>query len=153
MNMTTSSATAVNGQYAFSCAGTLPGPDGQKTLTATATTPDGGTASATTTVTRTAMPATLTILNPTASPNPTTGPVTVSGTTNRSGTKIEVKNPDGSVLCTTTGSTTAVNGWYTFSCAGTVPGPEGQKTLTVKATGPNGNVVTAQVPVTVVSPT
>ena len=57
-----------------------------------------------------------------ASPNPTTGPVTVSGSTNRSGAKIEVKNADGTVLCSTTGATTAVGGLYSFSCAGTVSG-------------------------------
>ena len=79
--------------------------------------------------------------------------MTVSGKTNRAGAKIEVKNADGSVLRTTTGSTTAVNGLYAFTCSGTVSGADGSKNLTVKATGPNGNVVTATVPVTKTSGT
>ena len=151
---TTGATSAVSGLYTFSCAGTVSGADGAKTLTIKATGPNGNTVSTTVAVTKAAGNAgTLSISGATASPNPTTGPVTVSGSTNRSGAKIEVKNADGTVLCTTTGATTAVNGLYSFSCSGTIGGVLGPKTLTVKATGPNGNTVTVQVPVTLTSGT
>ena len=152
---TTGSTTAASGLYAFSCSGTVTGADGAKTLTIKATGPNGNTVSTTVPVTKAAgnNGGTLAISGAKASPNPTTGPVTVSGSTNRSGAKIEVKNADGTLLCSTTGSATAVNGLYSFSCSGTVSGAVGSKSLTVKATGPNGNVVTVQVPVTLTSGT
>jgi hypothetical protein len=150
----TGATSAVSGLYAFSCNGTVTGADGAKTLTIKATGPNGNTVSTTVSVTKAANNSgSLAISGAKASPNPTTGPVTVSGSTNRSGAKIEVKNADGTVLCSTTGATTAVGGLYSFSCAGTVSGAPGSKSLSVKATGPNGNVVTVQVPVTLTSGT
>jgi hypothetical protein len=152
---TTGATSAVSGLYAFSCSGTVTGADGAKSLTIKATGPNGNTVSTTVPVTKAAgnNGGSLAISGTTASPNPTTGPVTIAGKTNRAGAKIEVKNADGTLLCSTTGSSTAVNGLYSFSCSGTVTGATGSKSLTVKATGPNGNVVTVQVPVTLTSGT
>lgn len=144
---TTGSSTLAAGAYAFSCAGTVPAPDGAKTLTVNATAADGSVATRPVSVTRTSA-APFAIVSAVASPNPTSGPVTVSGTTNRPGASIVVLNPGGSTLCTTTGSSSLVAGAYAFSCAGTVPAPDGAKMLTVNGTAADGSVATRPVSVT-----
>lgn len=140
---TTGSATGANGRFGFSCSGALTGAPGVQHLTIRATGANGGTASAAVDVTlRPApTPSTLRIVTITASSSPTTGPITISGTTNRPGVKVQVKNQDGSVLCQSVGSTSATNGTFTFTCHGVVSGKPGAKTLTVRVTGPNGNTV------------
>jgi hypothetical protein len=140
---TTGSASGANGRFGFACSGALTGAPGVQHLTIRATDANGNSASAALDVTLRPAPmsSTLRIVTITASSSPTTGPITISGTTNRPGVKVQVKNQDGTVLCESVGSTSATNGTFMFTCAGVVSGKPGAKTLAVRVTGPNGNTV------------
>lgn len=146
---TTGSTTSAAGRFGFSCAGTVSGTPGQTRLTIRATGPNGGRTTSTVDVTLQGAPttSTLKIVSLVANPNPTTGPVTITGTTNRPGVRVQVKNQDGSALCECVGASTMTNGTFAFSCSGAVSGKPGDKTLTVRVTGPNGNTVRATVAV------
>jgi hypothetical protein len=146
---TAGSSTNVGGRFDFSCSGTVSGNPGSQRLTIRATGPNGGRTTSTVDVTLRTAPTTTTLKigSIAANPNPSTGPVTITGTTNRPGVKVQVKNQDGSVLCECNGATTSTNGSFAFSCSGVVSGKPGDKTLAVRVTGPNGNTVRTTVAV------
>ncbi|MBS2025887.1 MAG: Ig-like domain repeat protein, partial [Deltaproteobacteria bacterium] len=118
---------------AWSCpASASPLPEGNHTLTATATDPAGnlGVANKSITIDLTP-PAKPTVTGPTAPVNDPSTPITGTG---EPGATVSITDKDGAVVCTAT-----VQGDGTWSCTPTSPLPEGDDTLTVVQTDPAGN--------------
>ncbi|EON23571.1 adhesin protein [Nocardioides sp. CF8] len=139
-------ATAdINGDW--SCTPTTALPEGEQTLTATATDAAGNTATDTVTFTVDSLvDGGIDITGPVEGSTVDTATPAITGTT-EPGAEVVVTDANGDVVCTATAD---ING--DWSCTPTTALPEGEQTLTATATDAAGNTATDTVTFTVAAP-
>ncbi|MCL1923794.1 MAG: Ig-like domain-containing protein, partial [Propionibacteriaceae bacterium] len=131
----------------WSCVPTTPLPEGEHTLSVTATDPAGNTSDVSDPITitvKTIPPDAPVITEPAEGDWVNTNTPKVAGENGEPGSTITVSDEDGNVLCTATAGSDG-----TWSCVPTTPLPEGEHTLSVTATDPAGNTSDVSDPITI----